>query len=456
MDEAQKVISPQPGPQTLFASTRADIAIYGGAAGSGKSFALLLEPLRNLNNPLFKTVCFRRTGVQVRNAGGLWDDSFALYSQLNAKPREALLEWEFESGATLKFSHLENEKDIYSWQGSQISLIEFDEVTHFTEKQFWYLFSRLRSMSGVPGYVRATCNPDPDSFIRSLIDWYIDGDTGFAIPERSGIVRWFVRQNGTIIWSDTKEELIEVYGSDQIPKSFTFIAAKIYDNQILLKNDPGYLSNLHALSRVDRMRLLEGNWNVRESAGMMFRREWFPLVDSVPPGWHNAIRFWDRAATKPSETNRDPDYTRGLLVYHYPDDTYCIVDLKTTRDTPGQVESLIKAVAQHDGYSVSIMCQQDPGSAGVGEAEHFMKMLGGYDVCTDSFSKDKVTRAKPVSAQAEAGFIKVLRSTWNDEFFKELDNFPDALHDDIVDCLSGAFNKLTLSGISTLDAYRRH
>lgn len=453
MAEAQAIrIEPQPGPQTIFASTPADIAIYGGSAGSGKSFALLMEPLRNLYNPLFKVVCFRRTGVQVRNAGGLWDDSFQLYYPLGAKPREAIMEWEFESGMTMKFSHLENEKDIYSWQGAQIALIEFDELTHFTEKQFWYLQSRLRSMSGVPGYVRATCNPDPDSFVRYLVDWYI-GPDGYPIPERSGRIRYFIRQGEGLIWSDSKEELLETYGSNQIPKSFTFIAAKIYDNQILLKKDPGYLSNLHALSRVDRMRLLEGNWNVRESAGMLFRREWFQMVDYVPAGWIEAVRFWDRAATKPSESNRDPDWTRGLLMYKYNDGTYCVVDVKSIRDTPGQVENLIQSVARYDSYSVRIMSQQDPGSAGVSEGEHFIKMLAGYDVRTQSFSKDKVTRAKGVSAQSEAGFVKVLRAPWNDDFFNELENFPESVHDDLVDVLSGAFNELVSGGLSSVDAF---
>lgn len=434
-------IRAQPGPQEAFLSTAADIAIYGGAAGGGKSFALLLEPLYHQDNPKFGGVIFRRNSVQVRNEGGLWDESMALYGQIGARPREATLEWTFPSAARMKFSHLENENTVLNWQGSQIPYIGFDELTHFTEKQFWYLLSRNRSMSGVSGYIRATCNPDVDSWVRTLIDWWI-GTDGYPIKERSGKLRWFIRVDDTLIWADTRRALIEQYGTDEIPKSLTFIPSSVHDNKILLAKDPAYLANLRALSRVDRMRLLGGNWNIRASAGTMFQREWFPIVDAVPGGWLQSVRFWDRAATKPNEANKDPDWTRGLKMYKYADGTYVVVDLKSMRDTPGQVESLVKTVASHDTTAVRVKSQQDPGSAGVSEAEHFIKMLAGYDVVVETMPKDKVTRAKPVSAQCEGHNVRVLRAPWNEEFFTELENFPDGAHDDIVDVLSGAFNEL--------------
>lgn len=375
-----------------------------------------------------------------------------LYMPLQAKPRQAYLEWKFESGASLKMAHLENADTVFSYQGAQIPLIMFDELTHFDEHHLWYLMSRLRSVSGVPGYIRATCNPEP-GWVRALIDWWIDPD-GYPVPERSGVLRWFIRQNDSLIWADCKEDLISQYGKDQMPKSLTFIPSLIRDNKILMEKDPTYISNLMALSRVDRMRLLEGNWNVRASAGNLFRQEWFPIIDVIPSGWIQAIRFWDRASTKVHEGNKDPDWTRGIKMFKYADGTYCIADVKSLRDTPGQVEKLIKAVAGHDGASVQIMAQQDPGSAGVSEAEYFIRMLSGYNVRTETFSKDKVTRAKALSAQCEAGNIYVLRAGWNEEFFNEMENFPDGAHDDQVDCCSGAFNAMSY-GMSTADAMWR-
>lgn len=444
------LIEPQEGPQRDFLQTSADIAIYGGGAGSGKSFALLLEPLYHYNNEKFGAVIFRRNSVQVRNEGGLWDESTSLYRPLNAHPREAILEWTFPSGARVKFSHLENESTVYDWQGSQVPLIGFDELTHFTEKQFWYMLSRNRSMSGVPGYIRATCNPDVDSWVRKLIDWWI-GDDGFPIAKRAGKLRWFIRRDDSFIWADTKEELVRTYGKDQQPKSLTFIPALIRNNKILMEKDPSYLSNLMALSRVDRERLLDGNWNVRASAGMMFQREWFTVVDAIPSGWVQSVRFWDRAATKPNESNKDPDWTRGLKLYKYGDGSFVVADLKSDRNTPGQIEKLILATASHDTESVRIVSQQDPGSAGVSEAENFCKMLAGYDVHTIVINKDKINRAKPVSAQCEARNISVMRAPWNDDFFAELENFPEFGHDDIVDVFSGAFNELS-GGMSLADA----
>lgn len=439
---------PQPGPQYQFLASQADIAIYGGAAGGGKTYGLLLDPLRHHNNPKFGATIFRRTSVQVRNEGGMWDTSMNIYPLLKAQPREAYLEWRFPSKMSIGFAHLEYEKDVFNWQGSQIPWIGFDELTHFSEQQFFYMMSRNRSASGVKPRIRGTCNPDPDSWVRGFIDWWI-GPEGFAISERSGKLRWFIRLDDRFIWANSREELTNQYGIEIQPKSVTFIPSKLQDNKILMQKDPGYLSNLLAQNRVDRMRLLDGNWNVRATAGMLFQRQWFPIVDAVPAGWTQSIRFWDRAATKPNEVNKDPDWTRGLKLYKYPDGRFCVVDLRSERDTPLQIERLIRSTASHDSYSVKIMSQQDPGSAGVAEAENFIRMLAGYDVHTTIINKDKITRAKPVSAQCEAGNVLVLRASWNEDFFNELENFPQG-HDDIVDVLSGAFNELS-GGMSLAD-----
>ena len=120
-------IRPQPGAQEAFLASEADIAFYGGAAGGGKTWALLLEPLRHAGNPNFGAVVFRRNSVQVRNEGGLWDESAKLYPLVGATPQESTLQWRFPSGAKLKFAHLEHEKTKLDWQGSQIPLIGFDE-----------------------------------------------------------------------------------------------------------------------------------------------------------------------------------------------------------------------------------------------------------------------------------------------------------------------------------------
>lgn len=442
-------IGPQQGPQSMFLGSTADIVLFGGGAGGGKTFGLLLEPLRHLANERFGGVIFRRNTTQVRNEGGLWDESASLYPKFGGRPREAALEWNFPSGFRMKFAHLEYEKSVYDWQGSQIPFIGFDELTHFSEKQFFYMLSRNRSTSGVPGYIRATCNPDCDSWVRKFIDWWID-ERGFPIKERCGVVRWFIRHHDEIIWAGSKEELIEAYGDIQIPKSFTFIQSLLKDNQILMQKDPSYLSNLMALDNVERQRLLDGNWNIRPAAGMYFQKSWFPLVDAIPAGWIRCVRYWDRAATEPSQANKDPDWTVGLKLYKYPDGTWLIGDIERFRSKPLEVERRIKSMASLDGRRVEIFGEQDPGSAGVADAGNFIRMLQGFIVHVRKVTKDKVTRAKPVSAQCQAGNVKMLKAKWNDAFFPEVENFPSGAHDDQVDTLSGAFNEMA-GGLSILD-----
>ncbi|MGL4209777.1 MAG: terminase large subunit domain-containing protein, partial [Candidatus Adiutrix sp.] len=121
----------------MFLSSEADIAIYGGAAGGGKTWALEFEPLRHIHRPGFRAVIFRRNAVQVKNPGGLWDCSLKLYGALGGKPLSQTMEWIFPSGAKIKFAHLEHESTVLDWQGAEIALICFDELTHFSISQFF-------------------------------------------------------------------------------------------------------------------------------------------------------------------------------------------------------------------------------------------------------------------------------------------------------------------------------
>jgi diadenosine tetraphosphate (Ap4A) HIT family hydrolase len=190
----------------------------------------------------------------------------------------------FPSGARISFRHLNQENDVLGWQGSQIPFIGYDELTHYSAFQFWYMFSRLRSTSGVRPYIRATTNPDAESWVADLLEWWIDQDSGsptygLPIPERSGVIRYFARINNELMWADSIEDLVSRHGCDYLDaKSFTFIPAKITDNPILMKKDPAYLANLKALTRVERARLLDGNWKVRPKAGDYFPRDAITVI----------------------------------------------------------------------------------------------------------------------------------------------------------------------------------
>lgn len=448
------IIGPQPGPQTQFLSSRADIVVYGGGAGGGKTYAELLEPTRHIHNKEFGCVIFRRTTPQITNEGGLWDESFKLYPLLGAKPNQNELYWRFPSGATVGFAHLEHDKTVHNWQGSQIPLIEFDELTHFTAKQFWYMLSRNRSMCGVRPYIRATCNPDADSWVAELIAWWLDPETGYPIPERAGVLRYFVRIGDLMIWADTPEELAKHQAPNEDgvmapipPKSLTFIPAKLTDNRLLMQADPGYMANLMALTTVERERLLGGNWKIRAAAGLLFQRGWCQIVDAVPVGTV-FVRGWDFAATPKTETN-DPDFTSGTKIGRMPDGRFIVAHNTRGRMRPSEVERLLVNTATQDGFETEIALPQDPAQAGKAQAEHHVRLLTGFNVHARPISGDKVVRFSPFSAQAEAGNVVVLRGPWNEEWFTALEGFPDAAHDDDADSTSEAFNALAGDNLAT-------
>jgi len=445
------IIKPQPGPQEAFLSTKADLAFYGGAAGGGKSFALLLDPLRHEENSKFRGVIFRREIPMITNPGALWDESAGLYTLFGGEPNQNQLRWRFPSGMEVKLSHLFQEKDKFNWQGAQFSYLGFDEVTHFSETQFFYLLSRLRSMSGVPGYARATCNPDPDSWVAKFIEWWINQETGLAYPDRAGVLRWFIRVEDEIVWADDVEELTYLYGEEFLrlnpPTSVTFIPAKLSDNQILLQRDPSYLARLNSMSRVDRARLKDGNWKVKASAGSMFQKAWFEIVETAPARIKRRIRYWDRAATEPSPTNQNPDWTAGVKVSQGMDGCFYIEHVERFRGRPLKVQTTVKNLALQDGVGCSVGVEVDPGQAGITDRDLYIQLLAGFDVKTPRAVSDKVSRAKGASAQAEGGNIKLVKGAWNEAFLNELEAFPTpGAKDDQVDGLSGAINDLALSG----------
>lgn len=448
-------IKPQPGPQEDFLASSADIVIYGGAAGSGKSWAVLLEPLRHVTtNKEFAAVFFRRNTTQIRNPGGLWDESLKIYPAVGATPVGHLLEWRWPRAGKIKFAHLEHDTTVNEWQGSQIPLIIFDELCHFSKQQFFYMLSRNRSMCGVKPYIRATCNPDADSWVAEFISWWIDQVTGYPVPERGGKVRWFIRVSDTLVWADSRSELIRLYGKqhlpvdhpDQVrPKSVTFIPAKLSDNKALMEADPDYRANLEAMSLVERERLLHGNWKIRPAAGLYFRRSDAPLIRVRPTNIVSLVRKWDLAATEPAETNPDPDWTAGVLMAKLTDGRYAILDVIRVRMRANKVRELVRRTADNDGKGVRIGISQDPGQAGKAQASEYATLLAGYTVIiiNESGSGDKVTKAEPFAAQWQANNVDVLLGAWNSDYFDELEPFPTAkVHDDQVDGSSGAFSIL--------------
>jgi len=460
MSREKIILAPQKGPQEKFLGTSADVCIYGGAAGGGKTFGLLLEPLRHMRNKDFNAVIFRRNYTQVTSPGGLWDSSRKIYSLVQGSYplKTPKLHWTFAKGATVNFAHLGSDDDCLDWQGSQITMIGFDELTHFTEYQFFYMMSRNRTDAGVKPYIRATCNPDADSWVATFIEWWINQETGYPIKERSGKIRWMIRLNDVIHWVDSREEAVQLAMENDIkreeaetmPKSVTFIASTLQDNQILMKNDPGYLANLQALPLVERERLLYGNWKIKAAAGLMFKRTQVNMVSEIPNDVILWCRGWDLAATSEDEDG-NPAYTAGVLIGKRRCGRYIVADVINRRLAASDVRKLILMTAQSDRAAYGRVIQrlpQDPGQAGKEQAQSYMKLLSGFIVKIMPESGDKVTRAEPFSAMwqgtetMETGFVDVLIAPWNNEFFNQYESFPQSDFKDMVDGGANAFNQI--------------
>ena len=451
----------------MFLRSPADICIYGGAAGGGKTYALLLECLRHTDNKAFEAVIFRQTKPQILSAGGLYATSQEIYPYLGATSVVTPnVQWRFQSGAKITFGHLFYEKEKYNYQGSQIPLLMFDELTHFTEGQFFYLFSRNRSSCGVKPYIRATCNPDGESWVAKFIDWWIDPETGYADESKCGKLRYFVRRNDIIHWADSRQELYETFNlitpEDKLTvKSVAFISAKVTDNKAMLRYDPGYIGHLKAMSEFDQEQLLNGNWKIRRSAGHYFKRSKVGEMLAVTPTdvtrW---VRAWDLAATAPGEEdemdgipqalrrNSRSDgsaYTAGVLLGKRRNGRIYVADVINVRENGADVRQLIQNTAASDAAlygNVTIRIPQDPGQAGKDQAQSFVRMLGGYPVSVALESGDKVTRAEPFSSQWLAGNVDVKVAEWNDEYFRQLENFPVGKLKDMVDASANAYLEL--------------
>ncbi len=377
-------------------------ALYGGAAGGGKSDALLMGALQYVDVPGYSALLLRRSYTDLALPGALMDRAKTWLMPSIARWRDGMKSWQFPSGATLTFGYLERPGDEYRYQSTEFQFIGFDELTQFSESQYRYLFSRLRRAKNVdvPLRMRSASNP-------------------------GGLGHEWVR-----------ERFIDAQGSIE---SRIFIPASLPDNPFL--DQEAYLESLNQLDPVTRQQLLEGDWTARQ-AGSLFKREWFPVVDELPVHMNRSVRYWDLAAT-PVRGRNDPDYTAGVRVDYGADGLYYVVDVQRMRGTPGEVEALIRQTAMIDGRETQIYIEQEPGSSGVNTIYHYVtRVLADFTVRGHRATGSKVVRAGPVSSQAEVGNIRLFRGTWLGPFLDEVEAFPLGSHDDQVDGLSGAFTWL--------------
>lgn len=398
-----KWIPHRPHPkQAQFILLNCREALYGGAAGGGKSDALLMAALLYADMPGYSAIIFRRSFTDLALPGALMDRAQEWLGGTEARYNNINHSWSFPSGATLAFGNLEHEQDKFRYQSAEFQLIGFDELTQFTETQYRYLFSRLRRLqdSPIPLRMRAASNP---------------GNIGH----------------------DWVKQRFMIEGQEQ---GRVFIPAKLEDNPSLDREK--YVESLNELDPITRRQYLDGDWTARHG-GSIFLREWFKIVREAPANLKK-VRFWDKASTEPKPQNKEPDWTVGLLLGTR-GGQYWILDVKRIRKAPPDVEQLIgqTAVLDNETERTATWMEQEPGSSGVDVISHYSRnVLAGFEFRGVKTSGPKTERASPVSSAAEAGNIFVVQAAWNGAFLDEVEAFPDGMHDDQVDALSGAFSKV--------------
>jgi predicted phage terminase large subunit-like protein len=369
------------------------------------SDCLLMAALQYVSEKGYSAILFRRTFRDLSLPGALMDRSKEWLMNTDARWNGIESTWHFPSGAKLSFGYLDNENDKYRYQGAEFNFVGFDELTQFTEDQYRYLFSRLRRLetSFIPLRMRGASNP---------------GGVGHDWVKRRFIIE----------------------GAEY---NRVFIPARLSENPYL--DQQGYIASLSELDPITRRQYLEGDWSARHG-GSIFKREWFQIVGAAPnPVECSRVRYWDMAATKPKDTNKDPDYTVGALL-SFKNGQYWISDIRRGRWSPPELESLIKQTAQLDGVSTRIFIEQEPGSEGIGLISHYQRnVLAGFAVYPNKATGSKAERAVPLSSASEAGNVKLIQATWNSALLDEFEAFPLGGHDDIVDACSGAFSQLTRS-----------
>jgi predicted phage terminase large subunit-like protein len=398
--------------QRVFLRTYSIEALFGGAAGGGKSSALLMAALQYVDVPGYSAILFRRTFADLSLPGALMDrfrSWMSNYDDVHWNNNSFVAT--FPSGARISFGYLNNTGDYLRYKGSEFQFIGMDEVTEIRESDYRYLFSRLRRpstgpLSSVPLRMRCASNPAPN----------------------------WVRQRFIV---------------EGLEKGRIFVPSRLTDNPGI--DAESYRQALAALDPVERRRLEEGDW-WSTTLGTMFDRTSVVIIDNdeIPQITSSArvVRFWDLAATEPSQATPDPDWTVGTLMLFDQGIAY-VLDVRKKRLKGEKVEQFIAQTAYEDGVSVPIRMEQEPGSSGKALVDQYARyVLPGFDFGANRATGDKVTRARPFAAALSNGNVRVVRGAWLSDWLDELSAFPEAApHDDQVDSATGAFNYLTGLGL---------
>jgi hypothetical protein len=261
------VWAPHPGPQTTFLMSHAYECLYGGAAGGGKTDALLADLTEQIGHPMYRGLFLRETFAELREAV---DRTEQLWTKLGGEYNASSTTWTFQSGATIEFGYFQEWKHRTRYQGRQFTVIAYDELGNLLEERYWlYLMSRNRATApGLVRRMRASANPDGKGarwVKRRFVDVCKPDGTLVKVPDPEG----------------------------QRPLTRAFIAATVEDNPTLLSEDPDYIARLNLLPEDMRRQLRYGDWSIGNASALaeLSRIKHLIPAFTVPPHWPRVAAF---------------------------------------------------------------------------------------------------------------------------------------------------------------------
>lgn len=486
---------PHPPQQAFLLLSFIAEVFYGGAAGGGKSDAGLMGSLQFADVPGYSALIIRRSYSDLALPGAIMSRAEEWLTGTGAVKKDKGKLWEFPTNdprrpATLQFGYANTHADVFRYQGAEFQSIFVDELTHFEERTYRYLFSRLRGPAapcmhcghptsqpagqlrqhdedhdhcacghehlpweeceagvdlgfcGCTDYRPVGCEcvlPDPD---RDAVDelgkpLFVAADDGTTLADVP--LRMRAGSNPGGVGHDwVKARFIEE--QTKSPDA-VFVPAKIADNPSLDRK--AYRVSLGHLSPLEIARLEAGDWEAADE-GETFERAWFGIVDEAPADcrW---VRFWDMAATVPNPKKRDdPDWTVGTLMGLSSLGQFYIADVIRFRKSPLDTQLAIAQTAAVDGRRVAVRMEEEGGSSGKTVIDHYRReVLVGYDYDGIKPTLSKEERAAPLARAAQAGNVKLLSRPWVPKWLDEVAAFPTVgIHDDQVDSASGGMESL--------------
>lgn len=482
-DLGMELCEPKSQKHYDFIWSDADITVFGGSAGSGKTWQGLCRFLRFINEPQYIGYVIRKTQASLKQ--GAFKTAIRLFTAWESKVKINRVDMTitFPSGAIIIFKGLDGTASIEYFQGQEISGALVDEATHIKYEEISWLMTRLRTNANVHPTVWFTCNPDPDHFIAEWVDPYlypkktkitIDGhltDVGGRVdPAINGRKKWYYVIDGQWYWNDDREKLIEewkhlITDPNQKPMSFRFIGATFADNPVLVATQPAYINSLMNKPKVEKERLAYGNWYIREEGAGFWKQEWIKLIKTFPhpddphDKVEKRVRCWDLAYTVPHEANPDPDYTASVLMFRTKHGYYVVEHVVRARKRVGELYKYIAEVAKADYATYGIITQYIPEDPAAGKvtylfAKEFLRKRGIFvDKVNGNKLNSKLERFKNFASASENGAVMVIDTShlkdpianWNEYYFTELEVFDgtrNTRHDDMVDATSDGFNVL--------------